>query len=74
MTWAELHGVLRGRGLIRAGDARQAVAPVVVTGVAYDSRAVERGHVFVALKGQHADGAAFVRQAIERGAAAIVRQ
>jgi UDP-N-acetylmuramoyl-L-alanyl-D-glutamate--2,6-diaminopimelate ligase len=30
--------------------------------------------VFVALKGQHADGTAFARQAIERGAAAVVSE
>jgi UDP-N-acetylmuramoyl-L-alanyl-D-glutamate--2,6-diaminopimelate ligase len=75
MTWAELHGMLRGRGLIRADDALQAEAAVgLVTGVAYDSRAVERGQIFVALKGQHADGAAFARQAIARGASAVVSE
>ncbi len=75
MTWAELHGVLRGRGLIRADDALQAEAAVgVVSGIAYDSRAVTRGQVFVGLKGQHADGASFARQAIERGAAAVVSE
>jgi UDP-N-acetylmuramoyl-L-alanyl-D-glutamate--2,6-diaminopimelate ligase len=75
MTWAELHAVLRGRGLIRADDALTAEASMsVVSGVSYDSRAVERGDVFVALKGQHADGSAFARQAIERGAAAIVSE
>jgi UDP-N-acetylmuramoyl-L-alanyl-D-glutamate--2,6-diaminopimelate ligase len=75
MTWAELHGALRGRGLIRADDALRAEASVgVVTGVAYDSRAVTPGQVFVALKGQHADGTSFARQAIERGASAIVSE
>jgi UDP-N-acetylmuramoyl-L-alanyl-D-glutamate--2,6-diaminopimelate ligase len=75
MTWAELHGALRGRGLIRADDALRAEAAVgVVTGITYDSRIVEAGHVFVALKGQHADGTAFARQAIDRGAAAIVSE
>jgi UDP-N-acetylmuramoyl-L-alanyl-D-glutamate--2,6-diaminopimelate ligase len=75
MTWAELHGALKGRGAIRADDAMRAEAAVgVVTGVAYDSRAVTSGNVFVALKGQHTDGAAFARQAIERGAAAIVSE
>ena len=75
MTWAELHGALRGRGLIRADDALRAEASVgAVTGIAYDSRAVARGNVFVALKGQHADGTAFAREAIERGAAAIVSE
>ena len=38
-----------------------------ITGVAYDSRAVAPGNVFVALKGVHADGAKFARQAVERG-------
>jgi UDP-N-acetylmuramoyl-L-alanyl-D-glutamate--2,6-diaminopimelate ligase len=73
MTWAELHGMLRGRGLIRADDALQAEAAVgAVSGIAYDSRAVSRGEVFVGLKGQHADGASFARQAIARGAVAVV--
>jgi UDP-N-acetylmuramoyl-L-alanyl-D-glutamate--2,6-diaminopimelate ligase len=75
MTWSELHGVLRGRGLIRADDGLRADAAVgAVTGVSYDSRTVTAGQVFVALRGQHADGTAFARQAIERGAAAIVSE
>ena len=75
MTWAELHGAIKGRGLIRADDALRAEAAVgAVSGIAYDSRAVTPGQVFVALKGQHADGTSFVRQAIERGAAAIVSE
>ena len=41
MTWSELHGVLRGRGLIRADDGLRAEAAVgAVTGVSYDSRTV----------------------------------
>ena len=75
MTWSELHGVLRGRGLIRADDGLRADAAVgAVTGVSYDSRTLAAGQVFVALRGQHADGTAFARQAIERGAAAIVSE
>ena len=75
MNWANLHGVLVGRGLIRADAALRADAAVGdVTGVAYDSRTVKRGDLFVALKGQHADGASFARQAIERGAVAIVSE
>jgi len=45
-----------------------------VTAVAYDSRLVAAGALFVALKGQHADGVAFARQAVDRGAAAIVAE
>ena len=70
MTWDDLQEALLGRGLIQperlVTACRRASA---VTGIAYDSRAVEPGQVFVALKGLHADGAAFVRQAVERGAA-----
>ena len=75
MTWAELHGALRGHGLIKADDALRAEAAVgAVSGLAYDSRTVKSGDVFVALKGLHADGTAFARQAIDRGAAAIVSE
>ena len=56
---------------MRCGRRRRSASS---TGVAYDSRAVTPGQVFVALKGQHADGTAFARQAIERGAAAIVSE
>ncbi|MGH9142660.1 MAG: UDP-N-acetylmuramoyl-L-alanyl-D-glutamate--2,6-diaminopimelate ligase [Vicinamibacterales bacterium] len=75
MTWADLHGALRRRGLIGADDVPRTVTAVgLIAGVAYDSRAVMPGQVFVALKGQHADGTAFARQAIERGAVAIVSE
>ncbi len=75
MTWAELHGVLRGQGLIKADDAVRAEASAgAVSSIAYDSRAVGPGAVFVALKGQRADGSAFARQAIERGAVAVVSE
>ena len=47
---------------------------LTVSGVAYDSRKVTNGGVFVALRGQHADGTAFAKEAIGRGAAAIVAE
>jgi UDP-N-acetylmuramoyl-L-alanyl-D-glutamate--2,6-diaminopimelate ligase len=40
--------------------------------VTYDSRQVQRGWLFVALRGQHADGAAFAQRALEAGALAVV--
>lgn len=72
MTWAHLYERLRAQGLTTSAP----VAPpsVAVTGIAHDSRRVEPGHVFVALRGQHADGTAFVAQALARGAAAVVSQ
>lgn len=45
-----------------------------VAGVEYDSRQATAGSVFVALKGQHADGAAFAQQALVRGALAVVAE
>ncbi len=44
------------------------------TGIAYDSRAVAPGQVFVAIKGLHADGASFIRQAVDRGAVCVVAE
>jgi UDP-N-acetylmuramoyl-tripeptide--D-alanyl-D-alanine ligase len=44
-------------------------------GVAIDSRAVQRGDLFVALPGEHADGHRFVGDALRRGArGALVRR
>lgn len=45
-----------------------------VASVAYDSRQVVRGAVFVAMRGQKTDGVAYARQAIERGAIAVVAE
>jgi len=76
MTLAELHGVLRDRGLLAPVAVANApsAGSGTVTGLAYDSRRVQPGHLFVALRGQHADGTAFATQALERGAAAVVSQ
>ncbi len=73
MTWADLCGALASRGLVRE-DRGGSTGAGFVTGIAYDSRRVEPGNVFVAVKGRHADGTAFARQAIERGAARIVAE
>jgi UDP-N-acetylmuramoyl-L-alanyl-D-glutamate--2,6-diaminopimelate ligase len=43
-----------------------------VRGLAYDSRKVEPGFLFAALRGQRADGSDFVEQAITRGATAVL--
>ena len=45
-----------------------------VSGIAYDSRKVEGGEVFVAIKGERHDGRAFVDQALMRGAMAVVAE
>lgn len=46
----------------------------VVTGVTSDSRRVEPGHLFVAVRGLRRDGLAFVPEALARGARAIVAE
>ena len=43
-----------------------------VTGVAYDSRRVQKGFLFVAFRGGTTDGNRFIPQAIAQGASAIV--
>ncbi len=47
---------------------------VDITGVQYDSRHVKPGDLFVAVPGLHADGHAFVGDAIKAGAAAVAVQ
>ena len=49
-----------------------AAAGADVSAIAYDSRTVGPGAVFVALRGTQRDGAAFAAQAIENGAIAII--
>jgi UDP-N-acetylmuramoyl-L-alanyl-D-glutamate--2,6-diaminopimelate ligase len=47
---------------------------VAIAAIAYDSRRVIPGSLFVALKGLKADGGTFVDQAVSRGAKAIVSE
>jgi UDP-N-acetylmuramoyl-L-alanyl-D-glutamate--2,6-diaminopimelate ligase len=49
-------------------------ADVALTGIASDSRKVERGGLFVAVPGNRADGLSFVPQALANGAAAIMAE
>ena len=60
---------LRAEGRLQSlvGDAE-----ADLTGIADDSRQVERGSLFVAVRGLRVDGHEFVTQAIDRGAAAVV--
>ena len=44
---------------------------VEITGIAYDSRRVKPGDIFVAVEGLHADGHAYVSDALARGALAV---
>lgn len=64
-----LEGVAR-----RNGDSAGSVPSVEVTSVACDSRKVQAGSLFVAIRGEQADGNKFVGDALARGAAAIVSE
>lgn len=51
-----------------------AVAPLPITGITCDSRNVDPGFVFVALRGERYDGHAFIPEACLRGARAVVAE
>ena len=50
------------------------LAAAEIRGLAYDSRRVQPGDLFFAFPGSHADGRQFARDALARGAAAIVAE
>ena len=63
---------LLSAGLLAAASGRAAPRGLEIRGVAFDSRRVEPGFLFVAVPGEHVDGHDFIGQAAERGAAAAV--
>jgi UDP-N-acetylmuramoyl-L-alanyl-D-glutamate--2,6-diaminopimelate ligase len=74
-----LHDLLRAGGVLREAaaaetDVAPAAATAEVTAVTYDSRQAAPGSIFVALQGAHADGGTFVRDAVARGAMAVVSE
>src|SRR5881409_1100108 len=62
--------------LLAATRIRQIIGPVdrSVEDIAYDSRRVQRHTMFVALRGEKADGHQFIGQAIDKGASVIVAE
>jgi UDP-N-acetylmuramoyl-L-alanyl-D-glutamate--2,6-diaminopimelate ligase len=75
MTWSTLRERLATRHLVTSPPERATRADgESVTGVTYDSRRVERGRVFVALRGLRTDGSEYARQAIARGALCVVSE
>jgi UDP-N-acetylmuramoyl-L-alanyl-D-glutamate--2,6-diaminopimelate ligase len=62
--WQLLEGI---EGVRLSGDPATSIR-----GLAYDSRAVEPGFLFAALRGQKSDGNHYVDQAIDRGAVAVL--
>ncbi len=47
---------------------------VEIAGLSYDSRRVQPGYLFVAIRGAHVDGHDYIPQALERGAVAVVAE
>ena len=64
----QLHDLLEGLEILslRADPTKE------ITGVSYDSRDLEPGHVFVAISGTETDGRLFAAEAVERGAACVI--
>jgi len=65
-----LSTLLDGTGIV----VDSGVGAVAVSGLSYDSRRTEPGDLFFALPGVRSDGSAFVRDAVGRGAVAVVTQ
>ncbi|MDX2278972.1 MAG: UDP-N-acetylmuramoyl-L-alanyl-D-glutamate--2,6-diaminopimelate ligase [Saprospiraceae bacterium] len=47
---------------------------LLISGICADSRQVQPGNLFVAVRGVHADGHAYIQSAIEKGAAAVLAE
>lgn len=45
---------------------------ILIRGIQFDSRKVEAGDLFVAVKGSHVDGHLYISKAIEKGAVAVI--
>ena len=63
----KLHELARGV----PGVTVEADGEAEITGIAYDSRRVKPGDLFVAVEGLNSDGHAFAADALARGAAAV---
>ncbi|MFQ5683656.1 MAG: UDP-N-acetylmuramoyl-L-alanyl-D-glutamate--2,6-diaminopimelate ligase [Candidatus Binatia bacterium] len=62
------------KDLLSAGEVEEVQGNLdqFVTGLAYDSKRVQRGNIFFAVPGARVDGHEFVCEAVERGASAVV--
>jgi UDP-N-acetylmuramyl pentapeptide synthase len=68
MKLAEL---IRQAGLqLREEGGAKPPGPIEIGGIAYDSRRVRPGDLFVAIRGEKDDGHRFILSAVEQGAAA----
>lgn len=67
---------MRLRELLHGIESTTQTAPesLEITGISCDSRETEKGSLFVAIPGNRKSGESYIRQALERGAAAVVCQ
>ena len=47
-------------------------ADIEIKGIAYDSRCVKEGYLFIAIRGFETDGHKYIESAIEKGAIAVI--
>ena len=64
----KLENILKGINVIEA----KGCMTQEIYGIHIDSRQVESGHLFVAIKGTQTDGHVYIGKAIEKGASAII--
>ncbi len=69
MKLGELIGIIKTRSALSPDQRERQVADI-----SHDSRTVQPGSLFVAVRGFHSDGHRFIAQAISRGAAAVVAE
>jgi len=64
------------RTLLKAIHIKKYDSPVsaqtIITGIAYDSRMVKEGNIFVAIQGGNSDGHTYIPSALEQGASIVV--
>ena len=74
MTLGDLLGSLNADVRANFGSVSASLSGLDITAITYDSRRAQRGSLFVAVKGQRANGLEFAAEAIKRGAAAVIAE
>jgi UDP-N-acetylmuramoyl-L-alanyl-D-glutamate--2,6-diaminopimelate ligase len=67
-------GKEKGRNLSFVNRHQSPLFDAEISGIAYDSRKVDRNGVFVAVRGENLDGHDFINDAVKKGAVAIVHE
>jgi UDP-N-acetylmuramoyl-L-alanyl-D-glutamate--2,6-diaminopimelate ligase len=63
-----LTDILKGCNILKTAGSTE----IQITGISFDSRYIEPGYLFAAVRGTSADGHQFINQAIEKGACAVL--